>query len=217
MNKLTTLTTNCTRTIDRPTSSALIDPFRYILKLPPRAPEGFIAQKNSTLVETVIDAEGDGIGPISVSTACNHLFCYAVRYEHKNLGIMLIAGDCVQEALADGRIFEAIETLNNKSLFFGPIMFHSLTTVVTPQSARGFLASTVLHIGQTQLHSTIADIGSQTLSPPPPLTLLRVKLNGWLPFENSLPTCIFEGGTPNLMMHVAWDKNPLHSEHLRLA
>lgn len=217
MHNLSATHDSTNRTIVRPTSSALLDPFRYALKLPPRSPCGFTPAKESTVVETVIDAEGDGIGPISISTACNHLFIYSVRYEHQNLGVMIVAGNCVQEAVADGRVRRGLEELHSKSLYLGPVMFHSLTTVVTPKSSRGLFASTVLHGGQTLLHENIALMGGDSTSPPPPLALLRLKLYGWLPFENSVPTCTIFGGAPALMMRIAWGQTPGSIEHARLA
>ena len=205
------------RTISRPTLSAVVDPLRELFKLPPRPPVGFTPSKTDTFVETIIDTDGTGIGPLSVSTSCTHLFCYSVRYEHRNIGIMLIAGNCINAALAKGSVQEAISSLHHQTLVYGPIIFHSLTTVETPKSASGLLSSWVLHQGQTLLHEAIVRSEDTSIGAPPPLALIRLKLRGWLPNENSVPTCIFDGGTGPLMLHVAWGKATSDVEHIRLA
>jgi hypothetical protein len=206
------------QTIARPTLSAVVDPFRDIIGLPSRVPSGFKPAPQSTAVDTIIDHAGDGVGPLSVSTACNHLFCYVARYEDKRTAVMLIAGDCALEPLSDGRIHRDLALIHHHTLYYGPIVFHSLTTVITPKSTRGFFASSVVHRGQTGLLEAITQASHGIHNePPPPISLLRLKLSGWLPYETSVPTCIFQERGHILLMRVAWGKNASSAEHVRIA
>ena len=205
------------RTISRPALSAVVDPLRDLLHLPPRPPVGFSPEWRDTVVETIIDKNGSGIGPISVSTSCEHLFCYTVRYEDRNVGIMMIAGGSVLSALAHHSVQDSLSTLHRESLYHGPIVFHSLTTVETPRSSSGFFSSWLLHQGRVRLHEAIVTCDEESLAPPPPLTLIRLKLRGWLPRESSVPTCIFDGGVGPFMLHVAWEKEDSDVEHIRIA
>lgn len=204
-------------TIYRPALSAVVDPLRDLLKMPSRSPVGFSPAQRDTLVETIIDTDGCGIGPISVSTACEHLYCYTVRYEHGNIGTMMIAGRSVQSAIAQRSVHDALTTLHRQTLYHGPIVFHSLTTVETPRSSSGLFSSWLLHHGRVRLHETIVTCDEESLAPPPPLALIRLKLRGWLPRESSVPTCIFDGGAGPFMLHVAWGKEESDVEHIRLA
>lgn len=206
------------QTISRPTISAVVDPFRDLIGLPSRVPPGFKPEPHLTTVDTIIDHCGDGVGPLSVSTSCNHLFCYVSRYEDRRLAIMLVAGDCALGPLSDGKIQRDLALIHRQSLYHGPIVFHSLTTVITPKSTRGFFASSLLHRGQTQFLETISQASRGIHGePPPPISLLRLRLSGWLPYERSLPTCTFEERGHILMMHVAWGKKPSNAEHIRIA
>lgn len=205
------------KTISRPLLSAVSAPFRELLRLPPSSPSGFTPTRKDTFVETIIDSDNTGIGPISVSTACNHLFCYAVRFEQRNLGIMLITGNAVQQALSNGSVDHGLATLHRQTLHHGPIVFHSLLTVVTPRSSRGVFPAVVLHAGQIQLHQAILRSKDCTLGELPPLAQVRLQLKGWLGYERSVPTCIFDGTGLPLMLHVAWGKDSSDVEHLRIA
>jgi hypothetical protein len=205
------------RTIERPILSALVDPFRAIIGLPPRPPPGFRPHIQDTTIDTIIDHEGDGIGPLALSTACNHLFCYAARYDDGAAALSVIAGDCALAPVADGRLQRDISLINNLTLYHGPIASHSLTTVVTPRSSHTMLASWVLHHSQTELLQTLVNtpdaLGTEN---PAPLMPIRVRLHGWLSFENCLPTCVIEGDRYTVTMHVVWGKDRSHEEAVRL-
>ncbi len=205
------------RTIERPVLSAIVDPFRDIIGLPPRPPPGFKPDRHDTTIDTIIDRTGDGIGPLAISTSCNHLYCYAARYDDGKSAVTVIAGDCALAPIADGRLHHDISLINRLTLYHGPIASHSLTTVITPRSNRGFLASWVIHHAQTEILQTLADIpdalGTEN---PAPITPIRVRLHGWLSFENSLPTCVIEGDQRTIRMRIAWGKQHLAEEGVRL-
>lgn len=206
------------QTIARPTSSAVVDPLRDILGFPSRVPVGFTPDRSSTTVDTLIDHSGEGIGPVAVSTACNHLFCYTARYEDKRLAVMFVTGDCALVPLSDGRVDNDLALIHRNTLQYGPIIYHSLTTIVTPKSARGLFASSVVHRGQTRFLEAATHItGEGHIDAPPPISLLRVKLSGWLPYETSVPTCTFVGHRHALIMDVAWGKSLASMERIRLA
>ena len=217
MSPVSTSPDSNSKTILRPALSAVVDPLRDFLKLPPRSPVGFIPHKKDTIVETIIDTDGSGIGPISISTSCNQLYCYTTRYEDRHCGIMLVTGYSVYSALANDSVQEGLRTLHRQTLYHGPIVFHSLTTITTPKSAASLFLSWMLHQGHTRLHETILQNQDESLAPPPPLALIRLKLRGWLAHESSVPTCIFDGGTGIFMLHVAWGKESSDIEHVRLA
>ena len=204
------------RTIYRPALSAVVDPLRELLKLPPRSPVGFAPKQQDTIVETIIDSDGSGIGPISVSTSCAQLFCYTARYDQRNVGMMLVAGNSIHAAFASDPVREALQSIHRQTLYHGPIIFHSLTTVETPKANSGLFSSWILHQRHTKLHESIVRCADESIVPPPPLALIRLKLRGWIPNESNVPTCIFDGGTGPLMMHVAWGKADSDVEHIRL-
>jgi hypothetical protein len=205
------------RTIERPVLSAIVDPFRDIIGLPPRPPSGFKPDIDDTTIDTIIDRTGDGIGPLAISTACNHLYCYAARYDDGKSAVAVIAGDCALAPIADGRLQHDISLINRLTLHHGPISSHSLTTVVTPRSNRGFLASWVLHHAQTEILQTLANtpdaLGTEN---PAPIAPIRVRLRGWLSFENSLPTCVIEGDQRAIRMRIIWGKDYSSEEVVRL-
>lgn len=205
------------RTIERPVLSALVDPFRDIIGLPPRPPPGFKPDIHDTTIDTIIDHSGDGVGPLAISTACNHLYCYAARYDDGISAVSVIAGDCALAPIADGRLRRDLTLINKLTLYHGPIASHSLTTVVTPRSNRGFLASWALHYAQTEILTTLAEtpdaLGTED---PAPIAPIRVRLQGWLPNETCLPTCVIEGDRRSIRMRFAWGKNPSNAEGLRI-
>lgn len=205
------------RTIERPVLSAIVDPFRDIIGLPPRPPPGFKPDIHDTTIDTIIDRTGDGIGPLAISTACNHLYCYAARYEDGMSAVTVIAGDCALAPIADGRLQDDVALINRLTLYHGPISSHSLTTVVTPRSNRGFLASWVLHYAQTEVLQTLANTtDALDTENPAPIALNRVRLHGWLAFENSLPTCVIEGDQRTIRMRIVWGKDYSSEEFIRL-
>jgi hypothetical protein len=133
----------------------MTDSVRALLGLRPPQPSGFTPMQNATHVETIIETEDSGIGPIRLSTASARLMAYAVRYEDNQLGLMLVSGRSIAEALFRGDIADGLETISRATLHHGPIMSHAMVSLMTPARILNFENTAIEHLERTRLHELI--------------------------------------------------------------
>lgn len=206
------------RTVIRcPHIRRITDTVRDIFHLKAPQPLGFIPGGANTFVETIIDSAGDGIGPLSLSSAMNRLFCYAARYEDGRLGTMLITGDSFARAFISGAIEEGLTSLNRATLLHGSIVQHSLVVVKTPQTCSDETSNFYLTLEKTRLHEDIVRQKPENLSELPPLEVYSVALSKWSSCPTIAPTCTFETRmNHSFWLTVTWGKSYDSMRYFRL-
>lgn len=203
--------------VQRPTMDAVVDTFRELLHLPPRHPQGFLAQGGDTFVETIIDHEGEGIGPINVSTDTPRFFTYAAKYEDNTTALMTIIGKSVSTTFRNGSTPRALQSIFRATLQHGPIVNHCLLNVVTPAVMHDTVEGYSVLQARTYLHQLIFDASKFEEVPVPQLTVSKVILRGWPEHGAQLPTCTFQTLMgDSLWMRLAWGKSFHESELFRL-
>ena len=206
------------RTVIRcPHIRRITDTVRDILHLKAPQPLGFAPTGKHTFVETIVDAEGDGIGPLSVSSALNRLFCYAVRYDDGKFGTMLITGDSFARAFTSGAIHDGLSSLNRATLLHGSIVQHSLVVVKTPPTCSDETSAFYLTLEKTRLHEDILRQEPANLSELPPLGLYSVALANWSSCPTIAPTCAFETRmNSSFWLTITWGKSYDSMRYFRL-
>jgi hypothetical protein len=203
--------------VQRPTLDAVVDTFRDLLHLPPRHKQGFIAHGDRTFVETIIDHEQSGIGPISVSTDTPRFFAYTVRYEDNTLGLMTITGRSVSSTFRDGSTPRALHSIFQATEQHGPITRHSLFNIVTPAIMHDSVEGFAVLQARTHLHQLIFDASKFESISIPPLSLSKIILRGWPEHGSQLPSCIFHTvGRGDLWARLAWGPAYQDAEMFRL-
>lgn len=203
--------------IRRPAMGAVVDAFRDLLHLPPRHQQGFIARGEYTLVETIIDDDQVGIGPITVSTDARRFFAYAVRYQDDACGLLTIVGHSVSDTFKNGATPRALQPIFQATEQHGPIVRHTLLNVVTPVALHDSAQACAVLQARTYLHQLIFEASDFESIPVPTLSLSKVILRGWPQHGSHLPSCTFETLMGDaLWMRLAWGPSYHDSELFRL-
>ena len=203
--------------VRRPALGAVVDTFRGLLHLPPRHQQGFTPRGEHTLVETIIDHDQSGIGPITISTDARRLFAYAVRYEDGTCALMTLVGHSVCDTFKDRSTPSALRSILYATYAHGTIVRHTLLNVVTPAVLDDSLERYAVLNARTHLHQLIFDASEFESIAIPALSLSKVILRGWPKHGTQLPSCTFQtmmGDT--LWMRLAWGKSYQDSSLFRL-
>lgn len=203
--------------IQRPTLHAVVDTFRELFHLPPRHQQGFISHGERTLVETIIDEEGSGLGPITISTNNARLFVYAAKYDDECMALMTVVGHSVSATFRNGATPHAVGSVMRATNRHGPIVSHTLLNVVTPATVNDSAEAFAVLQARTHLHQLIFDAGSFESASIPPLSLSKVILRGWPEHGSQLPSCTFQTMVGDqLWMRLAWGQTYQESDLFRL-
>lgn len=181
---------------------------RALLHLPPPQPHGFEPHKLDTRVDTIIDIDGSGIGPIYVSTAPERLLSYAVRYDDRQTALMLITGRSISDAMMKGEIARGLQEIHRATLHHGPITHHSMMAFSTPALISNMEQSAVQYIERVAIHRMIMEQTPWDESPLPALETRKLVFTGWSPHPEVAPTCIFESKAGGMFwLTVSWGKS----------
>ena len=194
-------------TIECSSLQRITDTVRALLHLSPPQPHGFIPDRLATRVDTIIEAETSGIGPIFISTAPERLLSYAVRYDDQQTALMLITGRSISEAMRRGDIARGLESVHRATLLHGPIIGHSMISFSTPTLHSTIEQSALNHSERTQMHRLIMEQTPWDGTSLPHLHVRKLVFTGWSPYPEVAPTCIFEshaGGT--FWLTISWGK-----------
>ena len=205
MVEVTTQTHLRRSTIDCSSVQRVADSMKAFLGLKPPRPEGFTPGRDMTHVETIIESNGSGIGPIHLSSSCARLVSYAARYEDNQLGLLIVSGRCIAEALYHGEIQRALEEVTRATLFHGPIKAHTMVSFLTPLTMLDIEHTAVEHLERTQMHELIMRQTTLDGGRLPNLNLAKIVFRGWSTAPQAAPTCVLDGmsGLP-LWLKVCW-------------
>ncbi len=195
-------------TIECSSFQRITDTMRALLHLPPPQPHGFAPDRLDTRVDTIIETDSSGIGPIYISTAPERLLSYAVRYEDQQTALMLITGRSISEAMSRGDIAQGLESVHRATLLHGPIIDHSMISFSTPTLHSTIEHSALNHIERTHMHRLIMEQTPWDGTSLPHLNVRKLVFTGWSPYPEVAPTCIFESKAGGIFwLTVCWGKS----------